>query len=146
MIIKWLVIKVAISIGQLYIAGCIASFDAQSITITHRNRTVITSRTRSPQTRLWHISLPAAHVLAPFPVHHEPPNHVSPNNRANATSLSTNPAKLLAFAHTALFSPVLSTLCTALDQNLFTGFPALTSALVRKHPPRPVFRIKGHLD
>jgi hypothetical protein len=105
----------------------------------------ITSSTRSPHTSLWQLSLSAVHEPAALHVQHAPLTHSSPQNLANSISFSGNLAKLMAFAHTALFSPSLSTLCTALNQNLIMGFPSVTSALVRKHLPCSVSTIKGHL-
>jgi hypothetical protein len=40
----------------------------------------------------------------------------------------------------------LSTLCTALDLKHVTGFPGLTSKLVRKHPPHLIATAMGHMD
>jgi hypothetical protein len=64
----------------------------------------------------------------------------------NAARLSAPPAELVTFAHAALFLPSLSTLCTALDLKHVTGFPGLTSKLVRKYPPQSVATATGHMD
>jgi hypothetical protein len=60
---------------------------------------------------------------------------------------SVSPAELVAFAHATLFSPALSTLYAALKAGFLTNFPGLTTATLRKYPPRSVaMMIKGHLD
>jgi hypothetical protein len=63
-----------------------------------------------------------------------------------ARRLSVSPAKLVTFAHAALFSPSLWTLCTALDLKHVAGFPGLTSKLVRKYPPKSIASAVGHMD
>jgi hypothetical protein len=45
-----------------------------------------------------------------------------------------------------LFSPAFSTLSTALTNGCVKDFPGLTAKLLRKHPPRSVAMVKGHLD
>jgi hypothetical protein len=52
----------------------------------------------------------------------------------------------IAFYHTTLFSPSIATWCHAIDNGHFTTWPDLTSSLVRKHAPKSVAMIKGHLD
>jgi hypothetical protein len=58
----------------------------------------------------------------------------------------TKPTKLIAFAHAALFPPLLLTLQTALDKGFITHLPGLTTATLRRHPPQSVATIKVHLD
>jgi hypothetical protein len=45
-----------------------------------------------------------------------------------------HPSELVAFTDAALGSPVLSTLRTTLSNQYITGFPGLSSKLVRNHP------------
>jgi hypothetical protein len=52
----------------------------------------------------------------------------------------------VAFAHSPLFSPVLSTLETALGIGYVTNFPGLTTKTLRKHPPKSIAMTKGHQD
>jgi hypothetical protein len=68
------------------------------------------------------------------------------NEHALLVNNTTKPAELVAFAHTALFSPSLSTLQTALDKGFLTNLPGLTPATLRRHPPQSIATIKGHLD
>jgi hypothetical protein len=65
---------------------------------------------------------------------------------ALAVNDTKKPAEIVAFAHAALFSPSLSTLQKALDRNYVVGFPGLTAQTLRRHPPRSIATIKGHLD
>jgi hypothetical protein len=53
---------------------------------------------------------------------------------------------LVAFAHAALFSPVLSTLEKALQSNFLLNFPGLTTDTLRRHPPHSKAMVMGHLD
>jgi hypothetical protein len=55
-------------------------------------------------------------------------------------------ADRIAFYHAALFSPSLSTWCTAINNGHMTSWPELTSAQVCKHPPQSAAMIKGHMD
>jgi hypothetical protein len=64
--------------------------------------------------------------------------------------ISPAPTRLLedrvAFYHAALFSPVISTWCDAIDAGHFTTWTDLTSAQVRKHFPGSVPMHLGHMD
>jgi hypothetical protein len=55
-------------------------------------------------------------------------------------------ADLVAFAHATLFSPPLSTLEKALNNDYLTNFPGLNAQSLRKFPPASVPMAKGHLD
>jgi hypothetical protein len=56
------------------------------------------------------------------------------------------PAQLIALAHAALFSPALSTLEEAIQQEYLTNFPGLTTRALCKHLPQIYAMVKGHLD
>jgi hypothetical protein len=136
-----------VSIGQLCDAGCITIFDKNTVVIT-LNDTVIMSGKRDPVSRLWHLSLPPPGFTPALasPIASRPPIPRPTMAFANAARLSASPAELVTFAHAALFSPSLSTLCTALDLKHVTGFPGLTSKLVRKYPLQSVATAMGHMD
>ena len=127
-----------LSIGQLCDAGCYVAFNATTVTVSHNDTIVLTGH-RTPATRLWHLTLPTP---LPAPAPSPTPAPAS----AHAAIGSATPAELVAFAHAALFSPALSTLKRALDKGFLTNFPGLTPTLLRKHPPRSVAMVKGHLD
>ena len=130
-----------LSIGQLCDNGCIATFDATTVSIAYQGTTIITG-TRCPTTRLWNVDLQAlqSHFVA------DPVDRPLPFHSCNAVNPHTTIADRIAFYHACCFSPVLSTWCKAIDEGRFTTWPELTSALVRRHPPHSVAMIKGHLD
>jgi len=119
-----------ISIGQLCDAGCAVTLDSSTINIAYDGQVVLLG-TRTPTTRLWQLDLTAAP-----PASHE----------CHAAVGSATPAEIVAFMHAALFSPVLSTLDLALSKGYVPHLPGLTQKLLRKHPPRSIPMIKGHLD
>lgn len=144
-----------ISIGTLCDSGCSATFTATKVTIACNNIEVMTGE-RDRSNGLWNLDIdppkvPVATVMTPpteaasLRATH-PTESTSPTTQANSATISATPAELVAFAHAALFSPALSTLCTALESNYIQGFPGLTSQLVRKYPPRSAAMIKGHMD
>jgi hypothetical protein len=81
-----------ISMRQLFDARCTIAFTATNVTISN-NDTIILTGHRTPLTRLWHFTL-----LYPSP----PP---APSNYTLLASIgsTTAPAKIIAFAHAALF-------------------------------------------
>jgi hypothetical protein len=119
--------------GQWCDAGCTLLFDATSLQVSVDDKVVLTG-TRTPETRLWQVNLQ---------------NSISPEafqQQAYGAIGSASPAELVAFAHATLFSPALSTLHAALKAGYLTNFPGLTTATLRKYPPRSIAMIKGHLD
>jgi hypothetical protein len=118
-----------VSIGQLCDSGCIVKFNATNVTV-HYNDCLVLTGTRTPATRLWHIDPPTPPQL----------------DSANGAVGSATPAEVIAFAHASLFSPALSTLEKAIDKGYLINFPGLTKAGLRKHPPRLIPMVKGHLD
>ena len=132
-----------LSMGQLCDAGCDVIFDAKSVTVSYANQPVLKGL-RNSNTKLWHLDLspttPTACTRQPAPVL-ELPLHI-----ANSATGSASPAELVAFTHAALFSPVLSTLQSALDKGYVQGLPGLTSQTLRKYPPQSTAMVKGHLD
>jgi hypothetical protein len=123
-----------ISIGLFCDAGCVATYTADTVAIT-LNQQLILSGPRIQSSKLWHLDL-----------HPPSSNTTVATAYDNATKLSASPSELVAFGHAALFSPSLSTLCTALDINFLIGFPGLTSQLVSKYAPASTAMVKGHLD
>ena len=92
---------------------------------------------RSKSTRLWHVTSMCLPNLPPASI----PTYFA------ASAISTpKAADLVAFAHAALFSPVLSTFEKALADGFLINFPGLTLATLRQHPPHSIAEIKGHLD
>lgn len=85
-----------ISIGQLCDHGCVATFDATTVTTTFHGITVFFGQRSHTTQHLWHLVLP-------------PPPPTPPTALATVNDSAT-PAELVQFVHAALFSPALSTL------------------------------------
>ena len=136
-----------LSIGLLCDHGCIALLAASAIYIYY-NDTLVMVGERNPLTKLWIVKLG------------DSPSRVNPNHHALSLhpfskllfALGARPPQFsalpqrIAFYHAALFSPVLSIFCNALNTGYLTTWPELTSALVRKYPPQSRAMIEGHLD
>jgi hypothetical protein len=90
---------------------------------------------RSPISCLWTLDLPG---------HAAPPSLPIPS--LNALIHNPNLATRIAFYHAAMFSPSLSTWCSAIDAGHMSSWPAITSKQVRHHPPASTAMLKGHLD
>jgi hypothetical protein len=118
-----------ISVEKLCNHGCTAVIDATTFTVGHLDQTLLQGK-RSPITKLWTLDLPT-----------EPTTPAM-----NALVQNPNLADRLAFFHTTMFSPTLSTWCVAVDAGHLTTWPELTSAQVRRHPPSSIAMIKGHFD
>ena len=59
---------------------------------------------------------------------------------------TTTSRERVTFVHVSCFSPSPSTLIAAIDAGRMTGFPWLTSELIRRHLPLSRATVKGHLD
>ena len=64
---------------------------------------------------------------------------------ANSAYQQKSASQLQAWHHTTLGAPVVTTLIKAIDTNLLTTFPGLTSNGVRKHLPKSIQTTMGHL-
>jgi hypothetical protein len=116
-----------LSIGTLCDAGYTVTFDADHMKVNDDDQLILIGH-RNASNGLWHVDLASP-----------------PIRFANSLGAPTS-AELVTFAHASLFSPVLSTLETALSNNRLTNFPGLTLAALRKHPPQSGATIKGHQD
>jgi hypothetical protein len=127
-----------LSIGLLCDHGCTAIFDQQTVKIHHADQ-IITTGYRDTRTNLWVIPMSNQTLT----------NQLRPTNnehRANsAYHISTLP-ELVQFLHAACGSPVPSTWIRAIEQGHFATWPGLTANLVRKHLPKSIATVKGHLN
>ncbi len=116
-----------LSIGTLCDHGCIATYTADTVTISKNNVPILHGH-RSPTSKLWMIDLAdtAGHMAA------------------NLIRHQTNAERVASF-HAALGSPAASTMLAAMNKNYFS-FPALTPAMVTKNLPNSLATSKGHLD
>jgi len=85
-----------LSIGQLCYARCNVAFTTTNVTISHNDKVIMLGH-HTAATKLWNLDIQA----------------VPPEASANAAIGTAKPAKLVAFAHAAMFSPALSTLAEA---------------------------------
>ena len=118
-----------LSIGKLADAGCTATFNKHYLIIKWRGRELLKGN-RCPHTGLWQVPLQTK------PFHHQ----------AHTITNTSKASDLVKFSHSALFSPVISTLEKALQNHYIKGFPGLTAAALKKYPPHSVATAKGHLD
>jgi hypothetical protein len=111
--------------------GCTAKFTDDNLTVTHDDIAVITGH-RYRRTPLWTVPINVSST--------------SPPHTALAVNHHTETPDLLARAHAALFSPIISTLRAAIARNFIPDFPGLSAASLRQYTPSSVAAIKGHLD
>jgi hypothetical protein len=91
---------------------------------------------RSPISRLWTLDLPGHPAKKRLPI-----------PSLNALIHNPNIAARIAFYHAAMFSPSLSTWCSATeDAGHMSSWPSITSKQVRQNPPASIVMLKGHLD
>ena len=79
--------------------------------------------------------------IEPLPVAHISQHSPFSNNFHTLSTKSV----ISKYLHQSAFSPVVSTCTATITSGLFTTWPGLTSALVRKHFPKSVATAKGHL-
>ena len=122
-----------LSLGQLCDAGCTAYFDNTAVYIFYQGK-IILHGNRSIQTNhLW--QLDPQRKPAASPICH------------SLNALLDNPtiAERIKFYHASMFSPTLQTFGEAIDAGYLTTFPSISSAQLRKYPPRAEATVKGHL-
>jgi len=92
---------------------------------------------RTPATKLWNLDI-------------QPPNAGACANAASGTTKpvrgTAKAAKLITFAHAAMFSPAVSTLAEALRRGYLPEFVGLTLECLQKYPPQSIPMMKGHMD
>ena len=128
------------TIGLLCDHGCTALFNASTATVKYKDCIVLTG-TRLSITRLWNLEVPRTASEPPLSVA-TTPKFASTTSTANAVINNPNLAERIAFYHASMFSPALSTWCTAIDAGHFTSWPELTSAQVQQYPPQSIAMVK----
>jgi hypothetical protein len=124
-----------IGVTPLTQAGCSVHFEGNRGTITCPNNQTITCHT-TPQ-GLWALHIDALHGT---------PSGLEPAVALTTMGSSCTPADIVAFHHTAFFSPAIATLMTALQKNYIPPLPGLTAGLLRKYTPNLEATAMGHLD
>jgi hypothetical protein len=125
-----------VSIGQLCDAGCITTFDKDTVNI-RKDGAVILQGTRDPTTGLWTVDL-QAQPAQPHLVQHV----------AMSVIAAETIGERIAFLHACVGSPAIATFRKAIDAGYFTTWPELTAAKrVDQYLSAPAATIKkGHLD
>jgi hypothetical protein len=125
-----------LSVGTLCDHGYEARFTAHDVKI-YDDATVLITGTRDTKTRLWRIPLTNQTVLPPTDeVLHS----------ASSAYHQPNQETLVHFLHASAGNPIPSTWTAAIDNNQYTTWPGLTSALVRKHLPKSEITVKAHIQ
>jgi len=127
-----------ISIGLLCDHGCTALFNASTVTVKYKDCIVLTG-TCLLITRLWNLNVPSPATAPPTSVA-DTPKVASTTSTANAVINNPNLAECIAFYHASMFSPAISTWCTAINAGHFTSWPELTSASPSSPIPTTVYR------
>ena len=116
-----------------------------------RNSTIILRGVQSPVYPRWCINLKSQVQTIPPPHRTKRFSHTA--QVLKCTSFATIPftpcgtvSQRIVFMYTALGSPILSTLCKALDAGFLTLMLEITASLMHKYPPPSISMIKGHLD
>ena len=132
-----------LSIGQLCDHGCTATFSRHRLVIRNSANDIILIGRRIPRGEedytngMWLIQIDKT-TRQPT---------VSIGHTANAVILAeTTKADLAKLHHASLGFPAPSTLCDAIDRGFLSSFPGLTKQLVKKHLPKSIQTVKGHLD
>ena len=118
-----------LSISRLCDAGCTATYNDSSVTITDSSNNVILRGGRSSTTRLWTLDLPASPSIAAVVI----------------TEPQGTQADIVSFYHSAMFSPVPSTFLNAIKKS-YVNFPGLTQEIAAKYMPNSRATSKGHMD
>jgi hypothetical protein len=130
-ILPGLVHRSLISVGQLCDNGCSVTFTQEQVTVS-KNEKCVMYGSRDPRSRLWRFDLKKR-----FETNQVQCNHAHDNS---------NQKDLVNYVHAACFSPVKSTLITAIKNGHFTSWPGLTEQAVEKHLSKSTSRTKGHLN
>jgi hypothetical protein len=75
----------------------------------------------------------------------ESAHHATKKCEAHSVYECSNKRDLVRFLHAAAFSPVPDTWIKAIRAGHFATWPGLTEELVRKHLPKKLVTVKGHL-
>ena len=116
-----------ISIGTLCDQGCIATFDANKISITKHNNQIATGP-RNHQTGLWDLHFTHANI-----------------NKANHITPTKNMQDMIQYLHASCFFPVKSTWLDVIGKGFFKTWPGVTTQNVTKYLLKNEFIERGHM-
>jgi hypothetical protein len=115
----------------------VARFTKRDVTILDGENVILQGQ-RDPVTGLWQIALkqPAGDS--------NPPSQLL-RHTANSVYELTKQRDIVRYLHQAACNPVPSTWIPAIDAGFFATWPGLTTTLVRKHLPKSLATLQGHL-
>ena len=123
-----------LSAGQLCDDDCIITLDKHTAHITKQGHTILTGK-RNSSDGLWDIKLPILDL--PQPRMHA----------CNAIIRKDTNKKFLAdYIYKSCFSPPLSTLLKAINNNHFLGWPGIDDTSIKRLLSETMATAKGHLD
>jgi hypothetical protein len=126
-----------LSVGTLCDHGCEAHFSASKVSISYKNKEILTGP-RDRKTNLWTIPLETKSIVVPN-------DKVTLPNQAHSAYHTTTKEDHVRFLHASAGSPVPSTWTDAINKGNYATWPGITSELVTKHLPKVEATIKGHM-
>ena len=120
------------SLGQLCDTGCSAYFNKKLVYIFYNGKIIMQGSRSSTTNQLWQLDSTTT-------------NKVAKCHSLNAIMDNPTIAERIKFYHASMFSPPLQTLREAIDAGYLTTFPSISTAQLRKYPPRAEATVKGHL-
>ena len=130
--------KTLISVSKLCAAGCNVLFNDHTCVVTHKGK-VVWEGTKNVRNGLWYVPLNGDKKQYSYCIENDLPY-------AGGIHQSTSLEETIKFLHQCLFSPMVDTLCKAIDNGQLVGFPHITSTLVRKYLPDSTATAKGHMN
>ena len=117
-----------VSVGMLCDAGCEARFIKDQCVVTLNDEVILLGYRNEDTKGLWMVSIPKIKLAM------------------SAIAFSASAPELVAFSHACLWSPVVSTVETALSKDYLPPLPGLDLKRLRRHTPHSEATIKGHMD
>jgi hypothetical protein len=117
-------------------------FDRTSVEVLHNHKRILEGA-RNERNGLWTVDLQANNS------HTDKDEIKKPNfksKQAHSVYECTNKQDLVRFLHAAAFSSAQDTWLKAILAGHFATWPGLTEDLVRKHLPKEIATVKGHLS
>jgi hypothetical protein len=143
-----------LSVGKLVATDCSVTFDRTKVQVLQNHAKILEGQ-RDLRNGLWTVDL-QDNNSQPSPngkkgkttsmqVDVAPRSTLNPNE-AHIIYECSNKRDLVRFLHAADFSPVTDTWLKVIRAGHFATWSALTEDLVRKHLPKEITTVKGHLS
>eukprot|EP00956_Cyclotella_meneghiniana_P022013 scaffold40896_cov41-Cyclotella_meneghiniana.AAC.2 len=127
-----------LSIPSLCETGCQVTFTKENCIVSYKDKVIIMKGVKSKENGLWYVPITNYKTGQPFAI--------IQNEQANSAYHTSTKAEAIQFLHQCLFSPTVSTLCKAIDNDQLLGFPHLSAKDVRKYLPESTATAKGHMN